>query len=286
MDKIEFKFGDSDEAKTEFTRLHADLNPQWKPIEPEENQSIWRYRSFEQLCELLTSSSLWFSHVSEFNDPYEGLSSKSSERDSILLELFSNSGKNFTGGGFTKGRIHAISHANCWHINNRDSAALWNQYGGERTAIAIKSSPKSLKQAVDTTGHHMMYGKVEYIDIQEEDIPNDPENPAFFKRDDFLYENEYRAVLLDYSRLATLMGNWPEITEMYEKFDGDPSGLSIVDMMKSGYSLDVCLEELIETIYVEPNASERTVDMIRSVVSKFLDCDVKHSDLFNDPVES
>ena len=83
-----------------------------------------------------------------------------------------------------KGRQHAISHANCWHANNKESAALWNQYGGEEGAVAIKSSPERLKQALDTTGHYMTYGEVEYIDINGRRIPNDPEYPVFLKRDD------------------------------------------------------------------------------------------------------
>jgi len=285
VDTIEFNFGESDDAKLSVHRLHADSNPNWEPTEPKRNPPIWRYRSFEQLCELLTSGSLWFSHVSEFDDPYEAAYSGLPERQPTLLELFSNDEKNFSGGGVTKGRQYAISHANCWHINNRDSAALWNQYEGETTAIAIKSSPESLKEALDTTGHYMMYGRVDYVDIENGVIPNDPENPVFFKRDDFQYEDEYRAVLLDYSRLATLIANWKRISEKYDKYVGDSSRLSLVDMMKPGYSLQVCLDELIEAIYIDPNASSRTVDMIECIVSKFVDCEVKQSKLFKDPVK-
>lgn len=211
MDTIQFKFGDTDDAKLTVQRLHTNFTPRWEPRKPDECQPIWRYRSFEQLCELLSSEALWFSHVSGFNDPYEAAFSRSSGSDFTLLELFTNDERQFTGGGMTKGGQHAISHANCWHMNNKESAALWNQYGGEGGAVAIRSSPERLKQALDTTGHHMMYGEVEYVDINEGKIPNDPEHPVFFKRDDFEYEKEYRAVLLDYSRLETLIANWPEI---------------------------------------------------------------------------
>jgi hypothetical protein len=184
----------------------------------------------------------------------------------------------------TKGRQHAISHANCWHANNKESAALWNQYGGEEGAVAIKSSPERLKQALDTTGHYMTYGEVEYIDINGRRIPNDPEYPVFFKRDDLEYEKEYRAVLLDHSRLGTLMANWPEIERKYEKYIGNVFCLSIVDLIQERYSLEIDIDTLIESVYVDPTASTRFYKTIESVVSKYAGCDVIKSRLFNDPI--
>lgn len=285
MDTIEFDFGDSEDAKLRVQRLHTSFNPKWEPDEPKETKPIWRYRSFEQLCELLSSESLWFSHVSGFDDPYEAVFSGDSKHEIALLDAFTNDGRPFTGGGMTKGRQHAISYASCWHVNDDESAALWNQYGGEQNAVAIKSSPEYLKEALDTTGHYMMYGEVEYVNLKEKPIPNDPEYPVFFKRDDFEYEDEYRAVLLDYSRLATLMANWPDIVEKYEEFVGDASQLSVVDLMKPGYSLKINLDVLIDAIYVDPTASRRFYKAVKSVVSKYTDCDVVESELFDDPVE-
>lgn len=167
MDKIEISLGEADDASIEIDRLTHELNLGDGPQPEKENPTIWRYRTFEELVEFLSSRKLWFSQVSQFDDPYEGISFQNSVPTSSgdyfsTLELFSGEDETHADEEHRRDYGYALSYANCWHMNENESAALWNQYGGQQNAVAIKSTTERLQQVLGSETYRTAFGKVEY----------------------------------------------------------------------------------------------------------------------------
>lgn len=278
MEKIEISLGEADEASIKINKIQTEFSPNDGPQPDKENPTIWRYRTFEELAELLTSKELWFSHLSKFDDPYEAILVNSTNSEPSLVDIFSDDDQRYSNETYSRTRTYAFSHANCWHINEGESAALWNQYGGDQNAVAIKSTSKRLRDELESKPYWMAFGKVEY------GLNGDMENSVFRKREDFEYEREYRAVVYDYSRFASIIGSWGRIKEEYKKYNGMYREPSIVDLMSEGEAIEIDLENLIEEVYVDPTANERFVKAVRDVVSEFVDCPVKSSSLFDEPI--
>lgn len=278
MEKIDISLGEADEASIKVDKIQTAFSPDDGPQPEKENPTIWRYRTFGELAELLTSEKLWFSHVSNFDDPYEAILVNSTTPELSLLDIFSDEDQRFSNETFSRTRTYAMSHANCWHINEGESAALWNQYGGDQNAVAIKSTSKRLRDELESKPYWMAFGKVKY------GLNGDVENSVFRKREDFKYEKEYRAVVYDYSRFASIMRDWERVKEEYKKYNGFHMEPSIIDLMSEGEAIEINLDNLIEEVYVDPTANERFVKAVRSVVSEFVDCPVKSSSLFDDPL--
>lgn len=87
-----------------------------RPFKDPENTTIWRYITFYQLMSILNRDALYFCRVDRYPDPFEGSrpkpqASKSDDKTEVAR--------------FERKYIFG----NCWHINERESAAMWEQYG-------------------------------------------------------------------------------------------------------------------------------------------------------------
>ena len=109
---------------------------------------IWRYMDFSKFCSMMLNSSLWFTRLDCFNDPYEGylpyyyvngfLSMITNHVKSKSREDFANEVINEIEVG--KRRITAC----CFHINPYESEAMWNLYVKNNQGIAIQSTINQL----------------------------------------------------------------------------------------------------------------------------------------------
>ena len=62
-------------------KRHAVLN------QPENSlQKMWRYLTFERLMQIINDSALYFSHISEFDDLWEGLLTTKTEEKLFKIE--------------------------------------------------------------------------------------------------------------------------------------------------------------------------------------------------------
>lgn len=278
MEKIEISLGDADDASIEVEKLQTVYGVEDGPQPKKENPTIWRYRTFEQLVEFLSSTKLWFSHVSGFDDPYEAISMKESSLAFSFVDELSGEDQTHSNETYNREYSYGVSYANCWHMNEGESAALWNQYGGEQNAVAIKSTSERLHEVLGAERHRIGFGKMKY------GLSGEVKKPVFHKRNDFKYENEYRAVIFKYPHFMSVVASWEDIKQEYKKYNGIHSEPSIVDLMPEGEGIEVDLDELIEAIYVDPTAKNRFVKAVRDVVSKFVDCPVKQSSIFDDPL--
>ena len=221
---------------------------------------------FTKFISLLDNRELWFSRVSELDDPFEGTLSKmsmyldhampgQSEEYDRIVDIFRETKK--------KWRKWII--VNCWHLNEYESAAMWRLYIKGDCGIAIQSTFDRLTRSFEAYSDESVYiGQVRYedFDIVKMSV-NFPPLVCTYKRKSFQHEQELRALIIGLEKGGDL--------------DAEPTF--------KGLSIPVDLDTLIERIYVAPQLGEWAHDLVKSVMSKYgLDKQVEHSSLDDVPL--
>ncbi|KAF5417645.1 MAG: hypothetical protein C5S38_01275 [Candidatus Methanophagaceae archaeon] len=93
--------------------------------------------------------------------------------------------------------IRRFTIMNCWHINDYESAAMWNLYLKTDEGVAIQSTFKRLTESfLNHAEHDVHIGTVKYIDYETEWLPERYSfNPFLHKRKSFEHERELRAII-------------------------------------------------------------------------------------------
>ena len=225
-------------------------HPVFKP--PSDHDSpIWRYMDFTKFVSMLQYGGLYFRRVDLLGDPFEGslprLSVEARER------LFKTLMK-----GDIDGPVDALAHhhrvmrmtafANCWHLNDHESAAMWAHYAGTEGAIAIRSTFRALD---DSLGDAVFLGMVKYIDYKEEIIgeKDNSLSPLIYKRASFAHEREVRALVWDVPLFKKCFNSDAEPNEVgrYERVD---------------------LDRLISRVFVAPRAQPWLRELVEAVTRK------------------
>lgn len=239
----------------------------------EEDAKLWRYMDFAKLVSLLSNQSLYLCKSEEFRDVFEGRLfglekvKKFLERQQIIIGEGERMEISYD--DYSKVRHDSADFArenvfiNCWHLNEEESAAMWDLYVKSGEGIAVQTTFGRIKQSLSCCEKDIYIGKVEYIDHKnDENHIGDYIHPFFTKRLSFKHEEEVRVV---YSALADKYF-WNDINQ-YEDIPG--------------ININVDLTKLIERIYVSPDAPSWFVDVVRAVLGKFnLEAKVIHSKLY------
>jgi hypothetical protein len=262
----------------------------WSPTIPNDNKQIWRYRDFTQFLSILERESLWFSRSNLFSDPFEGsftranvetreLRYKETEIPEDILESLSTIAKKF----------RQCSYLNCWHINEHESAAMWDLYLPADKGIAIQSTVGRFRNAINEPDNDaiieedsdeeekqeqtriMKIGNVRYIDYSSDMIPEDNTfAPLYHKRQSYEHEQEFRA---GFSRFG----------DMLELKNGVAPESDFTTA--SGRNVKIDVNELIDSVRIAPSAPDWFSDLVSSVVDRYdVDIDIEKSDLDEDPV--
>jgi hypothetical protein len=92
---------------------------------------------------------------------------------------------------------------NCWHINEHESEAMWKLYSDSGKGIAIQTSIKSLRGAIDGIDDNILIqlGVVKYLDFHDRNLnPHDCIVDGTFapllKRISYVHEKELRAYIV------------------------------------------------------------------------------------------
>lgn len=228
--------------------------------EPNENTKIWRYLDFTKFISLLDTSKLFFTRVDLFEDPFEGSLPKKN------VELRSQYANPDERSKIDKHWRVCIA-ANCWHENEHESAAMWKLYLKSGEGVAIQSTYAKLKQSVIDQKDIVRIGEVQYIDYETEMIKEEGlTKPFFYKRKSFAHENEIRAIIFE-----------PPVTAPSDIFDKGT--------IQDGLTIDIDLSNLIQKVYLAPNAPFWFRDLVCSLIKKYeYNFEVVHSDLDKSPV--
>jgi len=198
-----------------------------------------------KLLSILESKSLWFSDIRYFQDPLEGFLNNATVKK--IRELPKDLPK--TEEEKTKKTIErnlqifklarGLLNVSPWHMNDHESAAMWQLYLKSNEGIAIQSTYTKLKDSFKFAKEDIHIGTVKYIDEDNDTIDwTNVINYALHKRKSFEHEKEIRAIV----------------------FSPSDNG---------GGSVNIDLETLIEKIYIAPNSPKWIYELIQNVVQRF-----------------
>lgn len=254
------------------------------PPPPSEDLVIWRYLDFTKFVALLDTKSLYFARVSTLDDPFEG----SFPPAQTVLERVKGT---LPAGAVPPGAVIQMSPGfedvwktmrhwamvNCWHASSHESAAMWRLYAPTIAAVAIRSTVRRLRKAAANApsppagfrgSGRIFIGMIEYIDFASQRIPDGSFAAQFYrKRRSFEHERELRAMVLQF----------PVKPDGHVDHDRRPTD--------GGLLVPVNLPELIEGVFVAPQAPGWYVDIVTRVSAKYgLDVVPKQSELDTTPL--
>jgi hypothetical protein len=225
------------------------------------NSKIWKFMDFTKFMYLLANNSLYLSRASLFEDVFEGSIPKCNYQlykeflgaNSDILDNLSNFKKLFKEQAFI----------NCWHMNEHESAAMWNLYSKTTESIAIQTTYYNLEQLLpnDTS-----LGMIKYIDYEKDSFPNKYSlyEPFIHKRKSFEHEKEVRIFKM----------------KMLEQKTNENFKYEIINPI-NGLNIELDLNKLIDIVYVNPKASSWFYDLVKDVVNKYkIDTQVTKSSLY------
>lgn len=202
-------------------------------------QRLWRYMDVTKYLSLIQTQSLFFTRMDNFEDPYEV---KITPR---TIEIFKRNWEKRalqenpepypqeqldadTGKLIKYAERHLKKqYVNCWHENDSENYAMWKIYSRYAAGVAIVTTPEKMIKAFEKSGL-IDWGCVEYFKEDQDVQPMDNLTKlCYSKRHQFHFENEVRLV-------TTPLPNDP--------------------FPESGMMIEVDLQELIDQIYLSPNA--------------------------------
>ncbi|MEJ7557078.1 MAG: hypothetical protein WKF66_02145 [Pedobacter sp.] len=215
---------------------------------PPDQSTLWKYLDLAKFLSLITSSSLHFTRLDTFEDPYEGAYSnplilqnmieKESDPDRKKKYQF----KQLAERSGARHKKHFF--VSCWHSNRLESAAMWKLYALNEYGLAIRSTVKRLKECLVDSEVDIQIGKVKYKDYNIESIPSgNVFYPVTHKRLSFEYEQEVRALI------------W------FNGQDNLPK--------EPYYSININVKSLIDYIYVSPTAPDWIVPLVKDICLKY-----------------
>ena len=93
-------------------------------------------------------------------------------------------------------KIQEYSAISCWHINDFESAGMWDLYLGGLDGVAIKTNYNCLMNSVTDLKYKVFSAKLQYVDFHKEMTSNNIYDTLFYKRKSFAHENELRLMVI------------------------------------------------------------------------------------------
>lgn len=225
--------------------------------EPSDDTTVWQYMDFTELVNILERKELFFVRIDRVTDPYEGrlpdfnriermptYRAQHPERTEEQHQKSFDDDDNRADELIRQGKVLI----NCWHMNEFESAAMWELYAQRNSGIAIKTTFKRLKDSLEKpTTDPIKFGLAEY---NEGWVPEDNLYHRFlWKRKSFEHERELRGILqLD--------------REGEDAYDRN-------QITESGKYVTVDVDTLISNIYVAPKSPSWVGELVRAVAVRY-----------------
>lgn len=236
-------------------------------------QKLWRYMDIIKFLSLLEGNALYFNRLDKFDDPFEGthtlsyIEKRKGKHAKNQAQTLKEAGVMSKILGYTVEQyierydheknaakatafMREITFVNCWHMNDHESAAMWNLYAPSVGGIAIQTNFSNLRDAFDSADRDVYIGAIRYIDYEKEDFSEgrvDIFTPIMYKRKSYEHEKEIRAFTI-------LKQN-----QQKEEFGKGVSGISI----------KVNVAKLIDQIFIAPSAGPHVRTLIEGVIKRY-----------------
>jgi len=227
---------------------------------------IWRYLDFAKFVDLLTSETLFFSRCDKFEDLFEGsIPIQAVYERRYFLDI---SGQENATDLESEKQMHNFYEkkkedfaANCWHINEHESVAMWKIFLNSNSGVAIQSTYSRLHGCLQTNENLIYLSKIQYKDFESNSIDWDWGNyinRLLHKRCNYSFEQELRAII-----------------RIEDGFNFD----------EGGSKLKIDINSLIENIYISPSSPKWFSELVKLVIRncKF-NFNVINSTLDNNPL--
>jgi hypothetical protein len=218
-----------------------------------------------QFVSMLATSAIWFVHVPELEDQFEGsypiptaerlrIVNRTTTRGELPPQIFDEYSKELA--PRTEGYLRDGAYVNCWYSGRNESAALWQWAARKGASVAIRSTVRNMIESLQSS-ESVFIGEVSYINYKKHDPAGDPLSICYCKRRSYEHEREVR-LLID--RTTSVRP-------------------------KKGMAVSVQLDKLVERVIVEPLAEDWVISAVRSLVHKYgLDVPVERSQLDDPPL--
>jgi hypothetical protein len=244
------------------------------------NPAVWKYMDLSKLESLLKSKAMFFAKPGAFIDPLEGSYSRWDIEQSVLNE------ESITSREYMK-KIQEFSGISCWHMNEYESAGMWDLYLGGKDGVAIKTDYSNLINSIDDDRYRVFSGELQYIDYRKEMTSRNIFDTLFYKRKSFSHENELRLMIIA-SRVDEpyLEGKFEREGLPFDLWDEEIDKLeeeSFKFSHNTGNLVSCNPQKLIDAIYVSPKSSPDIVEKVKVLASELgLGDKVTQSDLYTD----
>lgn len=206
---------------------------------------------FTKLISLISSKKIFLAKASTFEDPYEGSLTEKDREEYLKGDLFLLGHQS----NLLAEELKSETFISCWHMNEHESAGMWNLYTKTNESIAIVSTYKQLKNSIQPLDENNYYiGKVNYLDYSQDNISNHKQNalsPFFHKRLSFKHEEEVRVIGYNNKANTVVLG--------------------------------VNREKLINYIYINPQAPKWFFNLVKKIINddyELKDIEIIQSDLY------
>jgi len=204
---------------------------------------------FTKLVSVLQHGAIYFPTVAELHDPFEGSFARGNQLLRPLVYHHLSSKPELSAAELIQKLRHRVA-ASCWHMNEQESAGMWKLYAKSNEAVCVQSTFRKLRNCL---GERVRVGTVRYVDYETEWIPESNSlAPFLYKRKSFEFEREVRALtpLADLEQASKEIGASDEATAR-------------------GYWHELNIVELVERIYVAPDAPDWFADLVRDVTKRY-----------------
>ena len=259
-----------------------------------DQDTLWRYMSFEKFVNLLATQSLYFARSDTFEDKFEGFlppliqqeyeritDRLGKEKRQAIMELWDN---------WRKWVMCC-----CWHRGDQETMGMWEKYSMHKGGIAIKTTMQRLRGSFEREEDVPVYiANVRYINHYEFKVPKSIRDmntiylPFFYKGKAFKYENEVRAIIdtshyikEDFFRVKKVPDINPKVIDLQQLLRVEYPKIDEI-----GRKVRVDLKTLIGEVIISPYADDWITKTVKLVVDRYgFDFPVNPSKLLDPPVE-
>jgi|GEM_PF-283045 len=208
---------------------------------------VWRYMDFTKYVSMLENGGVFLPTVAMLEDRFEGSYGRGNQELRPMIHKHMAPAFGLTAGEMVQ-RLREHVAVSCWHMNERESAAMWRLYARTDEAVCVQTTFRKLREAM---GDIARAGMVRYVDYETGWIPEShPLAPFLYKRKSFEHEREVRAIVAPAGMEALLKGTRKR----------KPA---------AGQWVKLPVAETIEKVLVAPDAPAWFLELVRQVTAKY-----------------